>query len=258
MCRIVLLALLVPLLSPGLALGRQTVGAPPPRPEQLLRAWRDSQRQAARQVGWIGFEQVVRRRNDFAGREVQATVRSYVYGDPSTKTWEREILEAERNGRNLPPSEVERFEGSRRGPGEMAERMVYPPAFELRPFERMEPAGRTTPDQLNERPVWRIELVGRPPEAGPERGRQGRPERLTLWFSRDQPPRLIRAHLLSRPMRSGIPAVHVTDFGPFEGLDVPLRSEVEMMMVQRRRIRSFTGVSELTITFSDYHRSTPP
>lgn len=121
-----------------------------------------------------------------------------------------------------------------------------PVFFTERLLRLLEPAGRPTPDRLGSQPAWRLETSMRSPN--------DRIERVTLWFARSGPrerTRLLRARMVGRMPERGS-ALSTTDYVSVQGLDLPGRTQVEVVLPQRRRQRVFTILMAATLRYTDY------
>ncbi len=192
---------------------------------------------------------------------------SHVEGDPARRNWEREIIEATRNGRPIPGDELRHFDRPVPGPrsgrglvlGDPGNRVLYPPAFDEEVFRRLAPVADPRAEMLDGRPAWQIELA---PDRSNDRALRGggapRIQGVTLWLSDGDPPRLLRAVTRGTHPRTNTPSDRETTFGPFGPLDVPVQSRFEIQVEQHRRIRTYTLMSQVDVHFSNYRRITDP
>ncbi len=207
----------------------------------LLREWAGSQTNAYRNVSEVEMrEEAVRTvEGAFAERDVQ--IAAVLRGQPGRRGWQRRVLSARVDGRDLPSDRRRRFEQPR-GPSiedrmeELNDLLFLPPVLTTGLRQQRVPM----PTLLDGIPAFRYDMAPRNRAEGPIRD-------VSLWIDRDSA-RLLRARLvLERPNRGRI--VLDTQYGSLGDLDIPLVRRVEATIQTKRRLRTFT---HFITVISDY------
>ncbi|NBC17520.1 MAG: hypothetical protein GVY18_09435 [Bacteroidetes bacterium] len=207
----------------------------------LLRQWHTAQAERLDRVARFTAEEAAAWTLDgpFGIQEMEVT--AHITGTQGD--WDRTVASVRVNGRPVAPERWERMRRRRQHfAGPEAEAMTRSVLQLPRLIRWMRPASRPSEETLDDRPVWRFDLV-------PERPRSVI-ERLTLWLAPDG--RLLQSRALLRPRRHPAPFIITTDYARVQGLDVPAYRHIEGIVQQRRRERTFSMLFDYTATYAEH------
>ena len=193
----------------------------------LLADWRRGWASAARDVEAVVMQETLDRTVDGPRSDIEmrteATLTYARRGQP-----QREVERTELNGRRAGRVARRRFESrADRAFGAGAALLRRPPPLPATFLADADALTDASRDRVDGRPAWRIRA--RVPSVRTD---------LTLWFSRDDRPELLRIRTepdLPRDAR----AVLEADYRRVDGLDVPATLRTTITLRQRRRLREY-------------------
>ncbi|MEL6615631.1 MAG: hypothetical protein AAFQ43_07830 [Bacteroidota bacterium] len=193
----------------------------------VLADWLADWRRAASGVTAVRVEETLDRTVDGPRGDIEMRTQGRVTYSPGGRA-DREVRRAELDGRLAGPPARRRFESrTDRAFGAAADLLRRPPPL-AGPFVASATAqGRARAVRLDGRPAWRV--TARTPRLDSP---------VSLWFSRDGSPRLLRVRVEQSLTRRGR-AVFEADYRRVNGLDLAESLRTTVTLRQRRRLREY-------------------
>ena len=247
MRRWVLIVVVLVAVSGGMPARAQQPPADGEAPHSLLRRWHTEQSDLLADVQGFSAREEASWTLDgpFGLRRMAMTAR--LTGHPDQEDWNRDVESVRADGRPVPPERWRRMHHRRSRPfGPEAEAMTRSVLRLPRLVRQMRLASDPTPVHLDDRRLWRFDLVPHP--------HRSVVERMTLWLTPDAT--LYRSRLLFRlRQHHDAPFIVTTDYARVEGIDVPTQRHIEGIAQRRRRERTFSMLFDYTATYDDYRFS---
>lgn len=179
------------------------------------------------------------------GPRTQQVIETVTHISISDGGQDRRIQRATRNGRPLRAgrlSSIHRRAQRAYGAGFTWIRQPY--VHPVRLMGSVQSDGRARATSVDGNPAWVV-------SASPGQ-RNDRIERVSFWFSRNEggPPRLLRSRIVGRVPNGS--AVITTVYRTFSGIDLPIRSNAEVVVRQRRRNRLFSILMNSSVTYRGF------
>ncbi len=215
-----------------------------PSDPAYYRQWLRNQLDKWQSITRVEFREQTRRKVDNPFGVNTADVIAAVTAYPEDREYDREVLEAEINGRRVPPRRIDEFTDRWKQFNRQLGREVTSIAdWRIRVLAATRPTGRPRPEQYGGRAAYRVDLV-------PTENRMNI-DRITMWFHRESG-QLLGSRSVFKPRGQRSSLIVESRYRREDGLDVPASRTIDGTIQSRRRLRHFTTLIAVESTFDRY------
>lgn len=224
---------------------------PLPSAERLVRLWMAGQHEAMDRIDHVqGREEGTLVLDGPLGQH-RLEYTTTLDGLPRSGQWAHQLERARLNDRVIPPRRIAAFE--RR----MHEQ--FKPVFQhtarfipspTRLLNLLRPHTAPVVDVLDGVRALRFEALLKPRAQALNRQGRAEVERVTLWFSDTDTPVLLQARIILRPRQNPASTILHTTYTTLDGLAVPASFRLEGTIQQKRRLRTFTTLVDLSVAYT--------